>query len=215
MNLFVQQALSFLLRNRHAGDAALACNDPLLAALPRTLALRSEAFAHEGAMARVHAGPGVGGDRSPPLEWNPLPDGATHWALVLEDPDAPLKRPFVHAIAVGPASVSRLVEGDLNAANARSGVYPPQALRFGRNTMGPPGYAGPRPLPGHGPHRYVFQLYALRMAPDDAALAGGLPALLPFLRREAVATGRLDGFYERDRQGREVVPFSRAAAGRP
>lgn len=39
---------------------------------------------------------------------------------------------------------------------------------FGRNTWEPPGYAGPRALPGHGPHRCVFQLFAL-------AEASGLP----------------------------------------
>ena len=215
MNLRLQQALSWLLRDRRAGDATLAINDPLLAALPRTIELRSDAFAPAGPMARAQAGAGVGGDRSPPLEWSPLPAAATHWALVLEDPDAPLKRAFVHLIAIGAANVARLAEGALNAENAKDKDYPPRSLRLGRNTMGPPGYAGPRPLPGHGAHRYAFQLFALRAAPGDAELAGGLPALMPFLRREALATGRLDGFYERDWQGREIPPVMPAATPRP
>ena len=185
MNLIVSQIVSLVLRGRHAGETTLAVNDPVLGVLPRTLALRSDAFAHRGAMAAAQAGKGVGANRSPALAWSTLPPGATDWLLLLEDPDAPLRAAYVHAVVAGPAAISCLARGALKPSRA------PAGLRFGRNTSGEVGYAGPRPLPGHGPHRYVFQLFALRASPPDDLLARGRDALVPFLREHALASGRL------------------------
>jgi len=200
MNLVVSQILSLLLRGRHAGEAALAINDPVLCVLPRTLALRSESFVHRGAMSLAQAGRGVGGNRSPALAWGPLPQGSTHWVLILEDPDAPLKAAYVHLLAAGPAALVRLPKGALRPDRAPAGI------RFGRNSSREAGYGGPRPLPGHGPHRYVFQLFALRAEPPDDLLARGRDALVPFLREHALASGRIDGLYQRDWRGRPVAP---------
>jgi Raf kinase inhibitor-like YbhB/YbcL family protein len=200
MNLFVSQVVSLLTRGRHAGDAALAVNDPVLVVLPRTLGLRSDAFAHRGAMACAQAGKGIGDNRSPALAWNSLPPGATDWLLVVEDPDAPRKAAWVHVVVAGPAAMTRLVKGALKPSRA------PAGLRFGRNTAGDAGYGGPRPLPGHGPHRYVFQLFALRATPPDDLLARGRDALVPFLREHALASGRLDGLFQRDWRGRPIAP---------
>ena len=200
MNLLVSQIVSFLLRGRHAGEASLAVNDPVLGVLPRTLGLRSDAFIHRGTMAPAQAGKGVGDNRSPALAWSSLPPGTTHWVLILEDPDAPLKSAYVHLVAAGPAETTRLAKGALRPSRA------PAGLRFGRNTSRDVGYGGPRPLPGHGPHRYVFQLFALRAEPPDDLLARGRDALVPFLREHALASGRLDGLFQRDWRGRPTPP---------
>ena len=200
MNLLVSQIVSLLTRGRHAGDATLAVNDPVLGVLPRTLGLRSDAFIHRGTMAQAQAGKGVGENRSPALAWSSLPPGATHWVLILEDPDVPLRRAWVHVIAAGPAELARLPKGALKPSRA------PAGLRFGRNTSRDVGYGGPRPLPGHGPHRFVFQLFALRAEPPDDLLARGRDALVPFLREHALASGRLDGLFQRDWRGRPTAP---------
>jgi hypothetical protein len=210
MNLLVSQLVSLLARGRHAGDGALAVNDPVLVVLPRTLGLRSASFAHRGALAPAQAGRGVGHNRSPALDWGSLPPGATDWLLVLEDPDVPRKKASVLAIAAGPADLVRLARGALRPSRA------PAGLRFGRNTSGATGYDGPRPLPGHGPHRYVFQLFALRASPPDELLAGGRDALVPFLREHALASGRLDGVFQRDWLGRPAAqPPRRSRRRRP
>jgi phosphatidylethanolamine-binding protein (PEBP) family uncharacterized protein len=201
MNLFVSQLVSLLARGRHAGEGALAVNDPVLGVLPRTLGLRSDSFAHRGAMASEQGGRGVGHNRSPALDWGTLPPGATDWLLLVEDPDAPLKAACVHALAVGPAAIDGLARGALRPSRA------PAGLRFGHNTSGALGYDGPRPLPGHGPHRYVFQLFALRATPPDELLARGRDALVPFLREHALASGRLDGVFQRDWLGRPTAPL--------
>lgn len=57
------------------------------------------------------------------------------------------------------------------------------------------GYAGPRPIPGHGPHRYRFHLFAL-----DTPIADGIDKTKVLLRKMAVhvlARGVLTGTYER------------------
>ncbi|WPH15926.1 YbhB/YbcL family Raf kinase inhibitor-like protein [Variovorax paradoxus] len=168
------------LRGRRAGEGALVCNDPVLAALPQTLALRSDSFGHNQALNLRQAGEGVGRNLSPELNWAPLPDGATHWALLIEDPDVPLRQPWLHGVATGPADVRQLAEGAMS------------------------GYAGARPLPGHGTHRYVFQLFALNEAPGPASTR---EALMPSLRRHAIARGRLDGLFRRDwLHARPVAP---------
>ncbi|QNK65080.1 YbhB/YbcL family Raf kinase inhibitor-like protein [Variovorax sp. PAMC26660] len=187
-----------LTRGRHAGDTSLACSDEALARLPLALDLRSTGFAHGGAMARRHAGEGVGDNRSPALAWNALPPQATHWLLLCEDPDVPMARAITHLLAWGPRAIDALAEGALNAGHAPTGV----ALVL--NGLGRSGYDGPRPLPGHGPHRYVFQLYAL-----DAAPPAGLSretTLLPWLRTHALSRGRLDGLFRRDWRQRPIAP---------
>jgi Raf kinase inhibitor-like YbhB/YbcL family protein len=186
-----------LMRGRHAGDASLACSDAALARLPATIELRSADFAHGAAMAQRQAGEGVGGNRSPALAWTELPPQATHWLLLCEDPDVPLPRAITHALAWGPSSVNALPEGALNGGHAPAGVT------LAMNGLGRLGYDGPRPLPGHGPHRYVFQLYALdAVPPPDLSREDGL---LPWLHAHALARGRLDGLYQRDWRGRTVV----------
>lgn len=187
-----------LMRGRHAGDASLACSDAALARLPAAIELRSADFAHGAAMPQQQAGEGVGGNRSPALAWRGLPPQATHWLLLCEDPDVPLPRAIVHVLAWGPSSVNALPEGALNSGHGPTGVT--QAM----NSLGRPGYDGPRPLPGHGPHRYAFQLYAVdAMPPPGLSREAGL---LPWLRAHALARGRIDGLYQRDWRGRTVKP---------
>ncbi|MBO9650037.1 MAG: YbhB/YbcL family Raf kinase inhibitor-like protein [Variovorax sp.] len=180
MSPWVLRWIGLPLRGRRAGDATLACNDPALAALPQTLALHSDSFKHGHAMNVRQAGIGVGDNLSPELHWDTLPEGATHWALLIEDPDVPLRHAYVHGVASGPAAVTRLAEGELES------------------------YAGARPLPGHGPHRYVFQLFALTRPPGAPSTR---EQLMPLLRRHAVARGRLDGLFRRDwLRARPVAP---------
>jgi hypothetical protein len=68
-------------------------------------------------------------------------------------------------------------------------------MRFIRADLGHRGYAGPRPIPGHGPHHYRFQVFAL-----DAPVAESITsakALLAAMRGHVVARGVLTGVYER------------------
>ena len=183
------RVLSHLLRGVHAGEAHLAWNEVATARAPALITLTTDAFPAGGLMPVRYAGRGVGDNISPALRWSPGPAGTAEWVLIMQDPDAPLPRPFVHLIAYGiPAEVTELEEGALSTASSR--------VRVGRNTLGKSAYAGARALPGHGPHRYVFQLFAL-----DRCLSFTKPPRLGTLLRamhgSVVARARLDGFFER------------------
>jgi Raf kinase inhibitor-like YbhB/YbcL family protein len=149
--------LGRLLRRAHAGEHKLLWNDLRLAAPGPALRLSSPAFEAGGRLPLRYAGVGVGENLSPPLRWSEVPAQARELVLVLEDPDAPLLSPFLHLMLFGIApDCTGLKEGALSTI-ASTG-------RFGINTFRRRSYAGPRALPGHGPHRYVFQLFALSRA---------------------------------------------------
>lgn len=186
--------LGKLLKNRRAGQAGLAWNTPNLAG-PETLALGSPDFENETTIPTAHAAKRAGGtDLSPALTWAPVPAGTTELLLVVEDPDAPTPAPFVHCVALIDPTLTGLAQGALDTAN------PPGGVRTLRSGMGR-GYRGPAPIKGHGPHRYVFQLFALAKpvvaAAGDAALDAARPRTVLAAAGEVLARGRLDGFYER------------------
>jgi len=187
----IEHILSRLLRGRHAGEARMAWNDPAVATAPVTIMVRSLSFEAGGAIPLRFAGKGVGENISPALSWSGLPQGTASLVLIMEDPDAPMGSPFVHMIATGidPAT-GGLGEGAL------SGTVLPPGISLGRNTFRKRAYAGPRPLPGHGPHRYVFQLFALDRRPDFAR-PPNRAELLKAISGSVIGRGRLDGMVER------------------
>jgi Raf kinase inhibitor-like YbhB/YbcL family protein len=164
--------LGKLLKNRRAGHEGLAWNSPNLAGEDK-LALSSPDFEHEGTIPTVHAGKRVGGkDMSPALTWSAVPEGAAQLLLVVEDPDAPTPAPFVHCVALVDPSVTALAQGALDATNPADGV---NALRSGMGR----GYRGPGPIKGHGPHRYVFQLFALATPVTAGSSGAALDSVKP------------------------------------
>jgi hypothetical protein len=180
-----------LLRNRRAGESRLAWNLPSMSG-PQTLTVTSAAFEDGAAIPAVHAGKRVGGrNESPPLTWTTPPTQTAELLLVIEDADAPTGAPFVHCVALIAPGVGALAPGALDAARPADGV------RVFRSGMGR-GYLGPAPIKGHGPHRYVFQVFALAArAPVDAAANARPRALLAEIAGPVLARGRLTGMYER------------------
>jgi len=95
-----------------------------------------------------------GQDVSPPLKWSGAPAGTKSFALIADDPDAPVGT-WVHWVVYDlPADTSELPENVARtqtvSGNAKQGL----------NDFGRLGYGGPCPPPGK-PHRYFFKLYAL------------------------------------------------------
>jgi len=179
-----------LLRNVRAGEKSLVWYHPSIATAPASIVLSSPSFGAGHPIPPKHAGKGVGDNISPALSWTGVPSESEELALVFEDRDAPLPHPFVHVIVVGiPAETSSLNEAALS-------MVPPAQGMLGRNSFRRQAYAGPRALPGHGPHYYAFQLLALRRKltferPPDRK------TLLAALEGAVIARGRLDGTFER------------------
>lgn len=131
--------------------------------------IESTAFKEGGAIPARFTG--FGADVSPPLHWSGAPAGTRSFALICDDPDAPVGT-WVHWVVYGlPASARELREG--------VGAYAslPGGAGQGINDFRRIGYGGPLPPPGK-PHRYFFKLYAL-----DAVLALGPGATKPELLR--------------------------------
>jgi phosphatidylethanolamine-binding protein (PEBP) family uncharacterized protein len=183
--------LGTLLKNRRAGETNLAWNLPALAG-PEVLELRSADFENGGDIPQAHAGRRAGGQNvSPALAWARAPEGTAQLLLVIQDVDSPTGTPFVHCVALLEPGLDALPDGGLNADSPAPGV---KVLRSGMGR----GYMGPEPIKGHGPHRYVFQLFALPAPVTGIELEAAKPKdVLAAAQGPAVARGRLDGLFTR------------------
>lgn len=95
-----------------------------------------------------------GEDVSPDLNWSDIPDGTKSFALICDDPDAPVGT-WVHWVIFDiPADKRNLPEG------VSTDEVLPDGTKQGINDFGNIGYGGPCPPPGPA-HRYFFKLYAL------------------------------------------------------
>jgi Raf kinase inhibitor-like YbhB/YbcL family protein len=95
-----------------------------------------------------------GADISPPLNWSGQPNQTTSFALIVDDPDAPVGT-WVHWLMWNiPGAINLLPENVSKQERVAGGAMQ------GRNDFGKVGYNGPCPPPGHA-HRYYFRLYAL------------------------------------------------------
>lgn len=160
---------------------------------PDTISLRSTDFDDNGLIPSVHAAVRAGGENlSPALAWT-TPTGAVQLLLIIEDPDASTRTPYLHCLALLDASMPGLDRGALS---------PPVAtgVQFARSAAGY-GYLGPAPPKSHGPHRYVFQLFAIETPLDVGAKPDALtPAALTkrlIHNARVIARGRVTGLYQR------------------
>lgn len=157
---------------------------------PETLHVASAAFADGAPMPTRYT---EDGERlSPPLRWSGVPAEAGAIMLVIEDADSPTPAPIVHALVFDePGRDGDLPEGALKSPGSEGLGH-----ALGRNSFMKTEYLPPDPPPGHGPHRYVVQVYALRRSagldqqPSKHDVTEGL-------KDNVLAKGRLIGTYER------------------
>lgn len=96
-----------------------------------------------------------GDDMSPELLWEDPPSGTRSYALIVEDPDAPMGT-FVHWVVYDmPDTFHELYRGMGNDPDLKDGI------KQGTTDFGHTGWGGPCPPKGHGKHRYNFVLKAL------------------------------------------------------
>ena len=130
-------------------------------------------------------------DASPPLAWSGLPQGIKSLALIADDPDAPVGT-WVHWVIYNiPPTLAGLPEGVAKTA-AVQGIG-----TQGKSGFGKPGYGGPCPPRGHGPHRYTFTLYALDIASLKLKAGAGRREMEAALRGHILAQATYLGRYER------------------
>ena len=115
------------------------------------LTLVSAAFEEGGQIPRKHTCDGA--DVSPALAWSSVPAGTMSFALICDDPDAPMGA-WVHWVMFNlPGDLRAVPEGSAPMEKLDNGA------RQGVNDFGKLGYGGP--CPPRGTHRYFFKLYAM------------------------------------------------------
>jgi Raf kinase inhibitor-like YbhB/YbcL family protein len=150
-----------------------------------SLQVLTNAFPEGATIPRLHTCEGA--DLSPALEWSGEPPVTKSFAVIVDDPDAPAGvwnhwllydiQPGVHSLAQG-FTPGRIGESALN-------------------DFGKPGYNGPCPPKGHGPHRYYFRLYAVDAPALKLSRNAKRSALDAALKGHVLAEAQYMGRYER------------------
>lgn len=117
-----------------------------------SLKLTSPAFLEGERIPKKYTGEGL--DVSPPLKWVQAPPTTASFAIICDDPDAPMGTWDHWVIYNIPPETSKLRE----AVPTQEQL--PDGSRQGLNDFDEIGYRGPMPPPGKL-HRYIFTLYAL------------------------------------------------------
>jgi Raf kinase inhibitor-like YbhB/YbcL family protein len=180
------------LRPIRPGARGLASYRPGLVHAPGVIVVDSPAFGHGGDIPARFTADGLG--LWPPLRWTGAPPDAESLVLLVEDADVPFFRPLTHAILHSiPPDATELPEG---AIPRRMREPNADGSAAGRNGFGAAGWLPPSPVPGHGPHRYAFQLFALSGRPAFA-WPPSRGRLLRVIAPMVIAKGALIGRCER------------------
>ena len=173
-----------------AGLDEIAFNTIGLRAGMASIQVTSLAFVDHAPLPERYTADGAG--RSPPLEWVGVPADAAALVVVVEDADSPTPHPLVHALVVDlPAADGQLHEGALPSADHEG-----DGSHAGLNSYLQAAWLPPDPPPGHGLHRYAFQVFALGTAPSFSPHPGR-DEVFDALRAHAIASGLLIGTCER------------------
>lgn len=112
----------------------------------KTFILKSSAFEHNSSIPSRYTCDGE--DVNPPLEISDVPEGTQSFALIVDDPDAPIGT-FTHWLLWNiPLDITKIDEDSV-----------PEGAVEGENDFGRVGWGGP--CPPTGTHRYFFKMYAL------------------------------------------------------
>jgi Raf kinase inhibitor-like YbhB/YbcL family protein len=191
------EAIGHALEHQRAGmDKILFNADPPGRALA-LIEVTSPAFAPNSQLPQRYTADGAA--VSPPLRWRNVPVNTGTLALIVEDADSPTPEPLVHAIVVDidPQEVG-LVEGIF------SGPPDSSPEKLGLNSYLTQGWLPPEPPPGHGVHRYAFEVFALA-AGQPLSKSPGRGEVAAAIRERALAKGCLIGTYQREIPVRTVA----------
>lgn len=176
-----------VLKNVRPGPEKTVYYDERLAAVPASIAVTSLALLDGGPLDPRFTADGAG--VSPPLEWRGVPLNAVAIVVLVEDADSPTPRPLVHAIA------HNLPGRDGGFAERALSANPPR-FPTGRNSYLRTGWLPADPPTGHGPHHYLFQVYALGVDPGFGDHPGR-DAVEAAVYEHAIAKGLLTATYQR------------------
>lgn len=159
---YVEYYLSKMLYSIRGHDKKLFIKSPALSNLPEpTITLECAQGGPSGSQMHVDLTQ-MGKEEFPHLTWSkPANLDVREYILVCEDADAPIPFPVAHSVFYSiPAETSQVTHEDIQFVDHNTQDILRGGFRWVPNLRGKK-YSGPRPLLGHGPHRYFYQLIAL------------------------------------------------------
>jgi Raf kinase inhibitor-like YbhB/YbcL family protein len=180
-------AVGRVLRNVRPGLEKIVAARKEMSGVPCSLVVTSPAFGDFDPIPRAFTADGTGG--SPPIAWSGVPQIARSIVVIVEDADSPTPLPLVHAIAW---SISPLVDHLPDGALAGQ----TDTALLGKSSNLKPAWMAPDPPPGHGIHRYAFQVFALDTR-LKLVVHPGRRSLVNAMRGHVRARGLLIGTYSR------------------
>ncbi len=150
--------------------------------------ISSNAFENGGFLPKKYTCDGE--NISPHLKWSNIPQGTKSFAIINDDPDAPMGT-WVHWVIYNiPVSVVELPDNIPPSQRLSNGAVQ------GKNSLGKIGYGGP--CPPSGTHRYFFKIYALDKI-LDLPVGATKEELLRAIKGHILAEGQIYGKYSRQR----------------
>ncbi|CAN5341352.1 hypothetical protein BH11ARM1_BH11ARM1_14530 [soil metagenome] len=150
LSLFVLAALSFGCGHDPSGPTAVAVQGNT------KLKVTCAAFAEGKPIAARHSA--YLDNLSPSLSWSKGPAGTKSYAILVEDPDAPVAEPFLHWLTINISpDLLQIPEGIRDEPK-------PSVLQGGlqgTNGTGKIGFFGPKPDVGPQVHHYHFRVFAI------------------------------------------------------
>lgn len=214
MASYLESAIGHLIYNLRGRDAKLFTKAPTFAApFDPTVTVYSPDYGQTPVTATTSTPPTpmrpqhtqVGENHFPSLAWTvprELNEQVESWMVIVEDPDAPLPSPIVHGLYYGfAASKTSITNADIEAVGSPHEAGKKAEFCYSRNRHRTV-WAGPRPIRGHGSHRYFFQVVGVRgvdFGENRFGEAGGLTkeVLAEKVRGKVVAWGLWIGTFER------------------
>ncbi|KAK0647530.1 hypothetical protein DIS24_g7689 [Lasiodiplodia hormozganensis] len=197
---YIEYYLSKLLYSLRAHDAGLFIKSPAFAALPEpNITLECPQCGSSGSQMLVDLTQD-GKDEFPHLRWTKPPQlDVKEYILLCEDVDAPLPFPVAHSVFYAiPAETTQVTHEDTQPVDGSVQGGLKAGFRWVPNIR-KRHYLGPRPLVGHGPHRYVYQLVALSEPLDLQSLGSQVTKtkIAEAIKGKVVGWGSWVGVYER------------------
>ncbi|KUJ12281.1 PEBP-like protein [Mollisia scopiformis] len=161
---YLERTISYLTKSIRAHDSKLLPSTPAFTSHPTpTLTVTSPSCGPSDSRLDNDYIAGEGKNLIPSLSWTLPPSisaaSVKEYLILIEDADAPLGFPIMHAAfyhippektSLGPEDIEKGEEG----GRLRGG------FKYAKNMRGNV-YMPPRPLRGHGPHRYFYEVVAL------------------------------------------------------
>ena len=125
-----------------------------------------------------------------PLSWGGTPKETKSFAITIVDLH-PVANNWVHWLAIG------IPHGAKSLAEGASGKHMSAGSKEFYNSFGDPGYGGPGPPKGSGPHKYEMTIYALCVDTLSLTANASLDAFKKAIDGKVIATAKVVGVYER------------------